>query len=66
MGTARYRSALNLVVTSADIQHEKVETELRERIGSFHKEDLQHAETTVKNVLPSSDGDSRNFILPLY
>lgn len=42
--------------TSPDIQVEKVETELRNRIGSFHKEDLHHTVTNEKIVLPSGKG----------
>lgn len=39
-----------------DLHHEKVEQELRERIGSFHLEDLHHTKTEVKIVLPTEDG----------
>ncbi|KAK7496474.1 hypothetical protein BaRGS_00012396 [Batillaria attramentaria] len=39
----------------SEIEHEKTEVELRERIGSFSKETLKHAETEEKNVLPTEE-----------
>lgn len=43
-------------ILMTEIQHEKVELEIRERIGSFHKGDLNHIKTVERVVLPSEEG----------
>lgn len=45
-----------LLLTLSEIEHEKTEVELRERIGSFSKESLKHTETEEKFVLPTEEG----------
>lgn len=39
-----------------EIEQEKAEVELRERIGSFKKDSLHHVEPQEKTVLPSGNG----------